>query len=531
MPHIPAELAPNDGETAVLSVLAVQVEAGWAIAAGSLLTVPTEVGGMSWRQWHDVQPTTPARMDHDGDLDPGPEFWVEPFPGIRAIRAVLDAAGWQEVVNGIDKGNTPAVDASYIISVADATPTMFLAQDGSEGAHRVIAGMHRPVMGVVLSLDAPTAPPAEYGWEQDMPTEADLPRGPERGRIWQERHVSGWPRAILGIDWPPGETTPQPPESFVVGRPISTAWIGAIRPEYDAAGDSISISVAWDETKIDPLGCSVLIGSHQAGMPLLVRHQPLSDLPDGGSNQAGVEPRTLSWRERTLDVRLPIGPGSEWGAMLIGPAGELLDEWPVALRVRSIHLQIQPMVPGGAVGPPQVATVGDRKPAPTEAQINDAVRAATESEDAARDAAARRRITTLGDLGAYLRWRFSCREGELLVLDPHLFSSSHASEQEVVEFLASLNRPVRTLAGGLHQAARSALQPAPTIQVKALPDGRRTLHDRVWIVGETAVLVGASVSHLLRGSPARTTTVTDLPHADSAVWRERFEEWWLEAQP
>jgi hypothetical protein len=53
------------------------------------------------------------------------------------------------------------------------------------------------------------------------------------------------------------------------------------------------------------------------------------------------------------------------------------------------------------------------------------------------------------------------------------------------------------------------------------------LHDRIWIVGETGVLVGTSVnSFLTGGGPGRPTTATDLPFADVRLWRERFEEWW-----
>jgi hypothetical protein len=43
------------------------------------------------------------------------------------------------------------------------------------------------------------------------------------------------------------------------------------------------------------------------------------------------------------------------------------------------------------------------------------------------------------------------------------------------------------------------------------------------------VLVGASPGDFLSdtaGAPRRATTATDLPFADAAIWRERFEEWW-----
>jgi hypothetical protein len=105
------------------------------------------------------------------------------------------------------------------------------------------------------------------------------------------------------------------------------------------------------------------------------------------------------------------------------------------------------------------------------------------AEATARHSAAHRRISTAGQLEEYLRWRFSCRAGELLLLDSGLFSQ-HYREEEVVAFLQSFSRPVRALVRGKPRAAaQTALLSAPGITVKGLPGGGKILHDRVWIVG------------------------------------------------
>jgi hypothetical protein len=207
--------------------------------------------------------------------------------------------------------------------------------------------------------------------------------------------------------------------------------------------------------------------------------------------------------------------------MLLGPAGELLDERPVVARVEQTVNVI------GASTPGALSTVGDTKPPPSDPERDQAVAAANEIERQARKAAAHRRISTAGELAEHLRWRFSCRAGELLLLDPGLFSQNR--EAEVIEFLAAFGRPARMLTRGVHEAARDALSHAPQIVAKALPGGGKALHDRIWIVGETAVLVGASPGDFLAhpaGAPRRASTAADLPHADAILWRERFEEWW-----
>jgi len=60
-------------------------------------------------------------------------------------------------------------------------------------------------------------------------------------------------------------------------------------------------------------------------------------------------------------------------------------------------------------------------------------------------------------------------------------------------------------------------------------NGEDDLHDRVWIVGETAVLVGNSIKAMLRDKAGRTTSASELPVGDAAFWRERFDTWWAAA--
>ncbi|HTZ64854.1 MAG TPA: tyrosine-type recombinase/integrase [Solirubrobacteraceae bacterium] len=77
------------------------------------------------------------------------------------------------------------------------------------------------------------------------------------------------------------------------------------------------------------------------------------------------------------------------------------------------------------------------------------------------------------EIAEYLRWRFSCRAGELLLLDPGLFSQNR--EAEVIVFLGAFARPARVLTRGLHERARDALRHAPGITAKPLPGGGKAL--------------------------------------------------------
>jgi hypothetical protein len=521
MLHVPDELAPADGEAAVLSMLVVREDASWVLVAGSLLTVPIDVAFMSWKRWGELQPEV-SSQDHGGGLDLGPTFCAEPFDGVRAVRAIIGGAEWRQMVDGLAVGKIRASSCYCDAVITGSSSTGLLGRDGSTGAHWVVDGAQRPVLGIVATLQAPEMPPTDAIWQLAAPPY--LTRGPDLGAMFTHRHLVHWADALLGIDWPAGGEV-VPPTQFVIGRIQSRAWIVRVKPDYDA--EQIVVSIAWDEDLVDPLGCALLTRAERDGLPLLVRHQPISDLPSGPKTATvSTEPWEMSWRQRMLDVAVPRGPRrTEWGVVLLGPSGELLDERPVVRRAEQINLTLHVE---GSSSPASVSTMGDRRPPPSDPERDEAVQAATQAEHEARRAAAHRRISTVGELEAYLRWRFSCRAGELLLLDPGLFSQKDR-EEEVVRFLAGFNRPVRTLVRGVHQAARQALSAAPGITAKALPGGGKALHDRIWIVGETAVLVGASPGDFLSdpaGAPRRATTATDLPFADAAIWRERFEEWW-----
>lgn len=135
-------------------------------------------------------------------------------------------------------------------------------------------------------------------------------------------------------------------------------------------------------------------------------------------------------------------------------------------------------------------------------------------------------MSTTGALKEYLRWRLSCREGELILLDPYLLDKN--TTQTTIDFLTTLDRPIRALTAKW-DAEAAAYAEAAGVVVKRLPQGLRDLHDRVWLFGESGLLVGGSINMFVRPSDATehpATTATELPPGDAAAWRERFESWW-----
>jgi hypothetical protein len=334
------------------------------------------------------------------------------------------------------------------------------------------------------------------------------------------RRLLWWPRRLLGVDWLAGDGH-APIRRFVVGRVHNDAWIAQLKP--NCATHELVVSVAWDEHIVDPLGCTLLVRSEKDGLPLVARAIRISDLPVRG-DAAGQEPRHVSWQGRTLDVALPRGARrTDFDVSLLGPDGRLLDERPVATRVEqtsmSIHID-------DASEPASTSVIGDREEPPSVSQRDEAIAAGAELEASAREAAAQRRISTAGDLREYLRWRFSCRAGEARILDPYLIASD---AEQVVDFLENLNRPVRALVKSISDEVRDAVGCTSEIGIRRLPHGSSTLHDRVWLVGETGLLVGTSLNRLARNThvePHPATTVTELPHGDAAIWRRLFEEWW-----
>ncbi len=517
--HIPDELAPAEGEAAVLSMVMVRDSASWALASGSLLTVPVDVAWMSWQRWRERQPHARAPMEHEGRLDLGPIFCAEPFADVRAVRAIVDPEGWRPLIESVGEGRIDVSSCPCSVAITKSTSTVLLGQGGKGAEYEVVASARRPVLGVVATLESHELPETSDTWQLAMPP--NLERGLDLARMSSERSLVHWPKGLLGINWLGGSDF-APPARFVIGRTQSTAWISRVKPDFD--NEALIISIAWDEHAIDPLGCSLVLRVESGGLPLLVRVQRISDLPELSEAIGHPEPREVSWHERTLDVRLPRGARrTDWGLTLLTSDGKLLDERPVAKRFEQVKMA---MHVNGASESSSVVDIGDRKPQPSDAERDAAIRATVAAEAEAREAAAGRRISTAGELERYLRWRFSCRAGELLVLDPHLLD--HKPE-DVVTFLAGLGRPVRVLARSVPPAAQVPLSAALQIDARPLPNGISTLHDRIWIVGETGILVGASVGSFLAdptGVPRRATTATDLPFADTVLWRERFAAWW-----
>ncbi|HST55403.1 MAG TPA: hypothetical protein VLJ42_05855 [Solirubrobacteraceae bacterium] len=513
MLHIRDDFAPSQGEAAVLSMVVARQGSNWTVASGSLLTVPTDVAGMSWRRWAERQP----HADRQEGLDLGPNFCVEPFDGVRAVRAIVARHEWPALLSGLAEGKIDMTTCPCVVDIAAWTPTVLFGQKGRGDAYDVVEGAKRPVRATVATLNAPELPPTEANWELATPTY--LRPGRDLGQMWPYRHLLHWPKGLVGIDWL-GSSDFVPPPRLVVGRVESRAWIAGVKPDYDK--DELTISIAWDEKIIDPLGCSIVLRTEYDGLPLLVRQHRISDLPS--LDNAPREPREVSWRERTLNVRLARGPRrTDWGLKLLSNSGELLDERPVATRVEQIRMT---MHIDGSSTPSSVIEIGDKKPPPSEMERDEAVQATIVVESEARQAAARRRISTAGELEQYLRWRFCCRQGDLLLLDSYLLDDK---PKETLAFLAGLNRSIRALTRSVKPEITPLLSSIPQLDVRALPNGKSTLHDRIWIVGETGILVGASVGSFLadvEGVPRRATTATDLPFADAAIWRDRFEEWW-----
>ncbi|MBS1894691.1 MAG: hypothetical protein JST59_25600 [Actinobacteria bacterium] len=374
----------------------------------------------------------------------------------------------------------------------------------------------RPVSATFAGLVGPELPPTENTWSLEMPYY--LPRGPDRGRMVQERDLLHWPEELLGIEWLGGPETPLP-VGFSIGRVHEDGWIADVTVDHDA--DALHVSIAWDAERVDPYSCSLLVRAERDGGLLLSRQIRISDLPSDEEELPVPEPRSLPWNEKLLGVRLPRGPReSDWGVTLIGADGSLLDERPVARRVERIDVAFGIK---DAPGPFSEFTIGDRRPPTTPTESDEAVAMVAELEEEARKAAAQRRITTGAELATYLRRRFSCRAGELLIFDPYFFN---ADRQRLLAFLADFDRRVRVLTAEIRPPVARLLNRTPWLEARPLPKGADDLHDRVWIVGGTAVLVGNSIKAMISDNAGRTTSASELPAGDSSFWRERFETWW-----
>ena len=94
--EFPETLQPVDGEASVLSLLLVDDGGKWVAAAGSLLTGSREMASTSWRRWRELQPRRRDRQERQG-FDIGPNFYSDPFPGIRIMRTIVEPGTWSTV--------------------------------------------------------------------------------------------------------------------------------------------------------------------------------------------------------------------------------------------------------------------------------------------------------------------------------------------------------------------------------------------------------------------------------------------------
>lgn len=519
MTAVPPALAPGDDEVAVLSMLIARHADEWQLVCGSLLTMPRGVAYTSPQRWNVRQPTTPAKSQFDNGFDIGPIFSVEPFKGIRAVRSVVEASEWPSLVATVEAGFLSIPSAQCRVKLRSWSATVLLGLAGVSPAHHTIVGARRPVTGVVATVEQPRLPHSEDTWSLQL-HDLDSPVG---HRPYRDHRLLHWPRELLGIDWL-GSNEFSPPARFTVGRILNNAWIADVRPDFESS--QLGFVLCWDERRIDPLSCTLAVRvEDEDHLPLVSYQVRISDLPhrcDQAASRGNPEPRTAAWHERTLSVWLPRGPRrTDWAVSLFSPDGRLLDERPMVPRIEQISLSIHV---GDSAAPSSQSLIGDPDAPPDGAERAEVIASVTQLMTEARHAAAGRRFSTAGELERYLQWRFSHREGELLLLDPHLLDGDWVP---TIEFLERLHRPVRALARAVPNAAATYLRERRDVDIRDLPNGKATLHDRIWLVGETGLAVGTSINGFLRGArSSRATTATELPSGDAERWRQRFEGWW-----
>lgn len=521
--YVPAVFRPGDDEAAVLSAVAFRCGEDWITASGSLLSTPTSVAYTSWRRWSTLQPRAWAELAEKG-FDLGPVFVVEPFPGVLIVRQVLFNDEWDETIARVERGELTLGHLLAQIRVSSWSSTIHIGIDSGTAASDAVIGARRPVLGVAAVLDPPTQPGSEGIWTLQSPTY--LEPGPDLGRIAPWRSLPNWPSPLVGINWP-GSSNVQPPAAFVVGRLQSDAWIVRVQPDFQT--EQLKVHIGWDESVVDPLSCTLVTRGELNGLCLSTRSARISDYPPGGPI-GSAEPRLTSWRERLMTITVPRGARrTDWGIQLLGPDGRILDERPVATRVEQINFGLKVGIDASAV---HEFSVGDPNGPPTTTERDIALEEAANAEMDARAAAATRRLSTAGELETYLRWRFSTRAGELQIIDAHLLGGI-ADRPRVFALLDAINRPIRALVRAVDPDAQTWLATRPAMDFRLLPNGPKTVHDRVWIVGETALLVGGSANTFIpaAGSTSPATTVADLPHGDALEWKALFEKWWPATKP
>lgn len=510
-------LRPGPGEAAVLSLLAVRADGGWNVVCGSLLSLPDAAARVSWREWKQDQPPSRGLRQAPEGFDLGPEFHRDPVAGLCAHRAVVESQDWEALLKAIISGTVPTDFGECRLATHDWSPLVFLGSTGLTDRHRVSRGARRPLRAISAELPSQDLPPTEATWKLDIPS--DLEPGPELGRIWKERTLLNWPEELLGIDWHPDPKI-EPPHSFLVGRANTRAWLADVHPDYER--QELKFSIGWDAELIDPLSCSLVFQAEESQEIISAARQiRISDLPMHDWPAERTEPRHQGPTERLLQVAIPRGARRvDFGAMLLTADGGLLDVLPLGKRLEQITMEMSIQ---GAPGPAWSSTIGDPDPPPGPAERDLAVLDSERINAAARHAAAERRISDSGELGAYLRRRFSARSGELLILDPHLFE---ADQIALETFLVSLDRPIRALTSRLRRPVKKMVKRMARLEARELSAGGGALHDRIWIVGETGLMVGSSAASLINPKTRRTTTIAELSFSDTAIWRQRFEEWW-----
>lgn len=526
MVSIPQRLRPAGDEGAVLSAIAAETEGRWHLLSASLLTVPADTAAASWPRWRRTR-SVPAFDRQDGmALDPGPRFTIAPLNRIRAIRAPIRTNEWDSVVDSLASGHIDLQLTRYIAEVGRTGPTVYIATEGSHPAHRVVEGLERPVEAVVAPLREIDGLPRDQSTSWEIPEPRRRHDSHLSRALLPSRRRDFWSRDLLGITWFPSVSAPPP--CLVIGRLQDTAWITDMRPGDDS---TLRVSLGWNPDAVDLLGCSVTVEHAVDGLPLPRLEMALSDLPV--EELPAVELRARPSTERVLTTRLAKGARrTDFGISLRGPDGNMLDERPVALRVETVSLTVSVM--GDPTDRGTTSTVGDTDPAPTMAALESAIREAEAANAEVRRSTAQRRMSSAAAFRNHLRWRLSCRNGELLILDPWIAADRArlGGIDAVLSFLASLNRPVRALGqppGVQGKKPARPLPPLPTnVAVRWLPAGVG-LHDRFWCFGETALHVGSSLNAFAGPAGRNNTglsTVAEMTSGGAADVRARFEAWW-----